>query len=222
MHGASAYVARPSPLSANESKTNCHEFRLPHRSQAMHVAGIPRYGPSRAARTRAAGRLHPFRLISCPGDRSPRSPRNANALGSASGGVFFCAFAMEFMRVFRVIGSHPQASGHGPPEERDFRCEARKRCARMLGTGGGRMRSRTRIGACTGANAKHLSKGFPAVRARMPVRCARRCRGVCRRPGEGVSRRRWLRGRASVHADYAGSNPARRHWIAQLGRATDS
>lgn len=124
-----------------------------------------------------------------PGDRSPRSPRNANALGFQSGGVLFWSFGK---RVFchsilkraraiatrtvsrcRFSGRHRLRSilhrtfGHrGPRTGRaatEFHHEARKCCAAMLGAGGGRFLQDTwhahGLALRRGANAKHRSNG---------------------------------------------------------------
>ena len=48
--------------------------------------------------------------------------------------------------------------------------------------------NRTRIGAFDEAPMRSIDERSTAVRACMPVRCARHCRGVCRGSGDGVPR----------------------------------
>lgn len=114
------------------------------------------------------------------GDRSPRSPRTANALGYPSGGVFLFAFAKELHERARISASrtashthfsapqHPaRTPGHrGPGSGRRCRgCppEARKRCAAMLGAGGGGDCVCTRIAGCSQPAMRSIHRTFPAV-----------------------------------------------------------
>ena len=68
---------------------------------------------------------------------------------------------------------------------------------------------------------RNIDERSTAVRACMPVRCARHCRGVCRGSGDGVPR-------SDVSSvveqqrklSVAGSTPARLTWIAQTVRAS--
>ena len=73
--------------------------------------------------------------------------------------------------------------------------------------------NRTRIGGfdvMSEAPMRNIDKRSTTVRARMPVRCARYCRGVCRGSGEGVPRADDSSGAEQRRKPLAtGSNPVR-------------
>lgn len=62
----------------------------------------------------------------------------------------------------------------------EFRHEARKRCTAMLGAGDGGMRMGTRIAGRRRPAMRSIDRTVSSGTGSHPVRCARRCRGVCR------------------------------------------
>ena len=219
---------------SNPGPSNSHEIRLPHRcTDALAQA---RCGPARVRTARCADapnqqaelfRHHHHRLIlSHRGDRSPRSPEATRTpSGSSTRGRFrFGARTKEYTRS-NAIASRSRSirtllvRGRETPRRRkDAPClDASARAASGC--------NRTRIGVfdvMSEALMRNIDERSTAVRACMPVRCARRCRGVCRGSGEGVPRSDV----SSVVEQQAllqvtGSNPVRLAWIAQSGRASD-
>ena len=156
---------------------------------------------------------------------TPISRGHANALGFQHPGAFsFWRSHKGITRVKRdciALPKHPDSAGprQGNPRRRkDAPClDASARAASGC--------NRTRIGVfdvMSEALMRNIDERSTAVRACMPVRCARRCRGVCRGSGEGVPRSDV----SSVVEQQAllqvtGSNPVRLAWIAQSGRASD-
>ena len=219
---------------SNPGPSNSHEIRLPHRcTDALAQA---RCGPARVRTARCADapnqqaelfRHHHHRLIlSHRGDRSPRSPEATRTpSGSSTRGRFvFGARKRKPTRSKRdciALPKHPDSADprQGNPRRRkDAPClDASARAASGC--------NRTRIGVfdvMSEALMRNIDERSTAVRACMPVRCARRCRGVCRGSGEGVPRSDV----SSVVEQQAllqvtGSNPVRLAWIAQSGRASD-
>ena len=185
---------------SNPGPSNSHEIRLPHRcTDALAQA---RCGPARVRTARCAFarkrqaellRQHPHRLIlSHRGDRSPRSPEATRTPSGSStrGRVRFGARTKE-SHESNAIASRSRsirallARGRETPRRRrDAPClDASARAASGC--------DRTRIGAfdvMSEAPMRSIDDRSTAVRACMPVRCARHCRGVCRGSGDGVPR----------------------------------
>ena len=159
----------------------------------------------------------------CASRRSvtPISRGHANALGFQHPGAFsFWRSHKGITRVKRdciALPKHPDIAGprQGNPRRRkDAPClDASARAASGC--------DRTRIGAfdvMSEAPMRNIDERSTAVRACMPVRCARHCRGVCRGSGDGVpqaddSSEVEQRRKPSV----AGSNPVRPPMDSSIG-----
>lgn len=159
------------------------------------------------------------------GDRSPRSPRTANALGYPSGGVFLFAFAKEFHTRARISASRTVSHTHflvrSIQRERpnievrsrvvavadvrlrresaaprcSVRVAARNACAHELPV----VRSRQ----CEASIVRFLRYGFPAhpVRAAVPWRMPETMRGcfsMTRARGRAAIEIRWLMPSGSI------------------------
>ena len=206
-----------------------HDARIPHRSR--HAIAQARCGPARvrmarhipAATHAELSRLHQHRLILAHrGDRSPRSPEATRTpSGSSTRGrfVFWRSQGKPFQQKRDGIAhpKHPGMLARG----RESRAGAGCAVPGCFGTGGGGMH-RNGLAVLTSRQCATSLERSTAVRARMPVRCARHCRGVCRGSQEGVAR-------ADDSSAWESSGACRwppvrirfvHHWIAQSGRAS--
>lgn len=184
---------------SNPGPSNSHEIRPPHRCTAARAQA--RCGPARvrtARCTAASQQAELFRhrhhrlILLHRGDRSPRSPEATRTpSGSSTRGRFrFGARTKDTHTNKRdciALPKHPGIAGprQGNPRRRmDAPClDASARAASGC--------DRTRIGAfdvMSEAPMRNIDERSTAVRACMPVRCARHCRGVCRGSGDGVPR----------------------------------
>ena len=162
-------------------------------------ARIARCGCVRVAeRIRATAGRGPDRLISTPGDRSPRSPRNANALGFQPGAFLFARSQTEIDEIrTTAIASH----GIRARTARRLGFALPRRChwsggnaaSVMPDAGGGRLRPcETDCRLATVGNGEHRSNTFQRyglaafagharpVRAALPWRMPKRGDGVPR------------------------------------------
>lgn len=177
-----------------------HDAFIPHRS--IDAIAQARCGPARVRMARRAVasrhaellRLHLHRLIPPHrGDRSPRSPEATRTpSGSSTRGRFVSGVRKGIHHTIKTrLHRAPEASGHCWPEAGKRREGAGMRRAWMLRHG--RQADAVAHGLALsihvgGANAEHRSNGPQRHGFARPVRCARRCRGVCRGSGEGVPR----------------------------------
>lgn len=159
-----------------------HVHTEPHRQAPDAIAAKARCGPVRAVCVR---RRNPPTLIDSSRGRSvaPIFRGTANALGLHAGGIFVSAFAKEVWN--KRASRDPEASGHAGPRQgkrRTRRCgviPAVGAAPGCLGAGRGAVR-RKRIAALKQAAMRSRILIGDSGTGFCPVRCARRCRGVCR------------------------------------------
>ena len=151
---------------------------------------MARHVPGPEARY-AQRRFRPHRLIFATGDRSPRSPRKANALGLTIRGFFISGVRKGSLvsrsKPLSRLHRAPEASGHLLARGRENREALHAPCLDA---------SARAAAGCTRNELAFLTRrqcGAPFERStaawvHSPIRCARHCRGVCRGSQESVPR----------------------------------
>ncbi len=170
------------------------ETRLPHRQRPLRRAHpARRVRLCATCRHASAGRRYLSRLIffleiGHPDLRDARTPSDA-----ASGGVFRCAFARQSTRIRAIAHQHPPHPGQDGPRT-GMSLPTRRRCFDSKGAVPWCWARAAGRGCTHGLTLRHeasmrnIDRTASSGTGFRPVRCARRCRGVCPVPGGGVPR----------------------------------
>ena len=148
--------------------------------------------PGHAARPQARSaqrRFHPNQLIFATGDRSPRSPRHANALGLIIRGFFIFGVRKGLSEsLYRDCIALPKHPGFCWPEAGKTAKALHAPCLDASARAAARC-TRNELAFLTRRQCGTSFKRSTAAWVHLPIRCARRCRGVCRGSQEGVPRK---------------------------------